>query len=100
MTAGAAETFGRGQGSSGQLFGLQLPFVPGFFPGVGSYPGQHRPDFFFPPLPFAFDPAAFFVAAIAHLRCGAIVRLGDEAPPVPRADASGGLHPLRRCVAR
>jgi len=23
--------------------GLQLPFVPGFLPGVGSYPGQHRP---------------------------------------------------------
>ncbi len=28
------------------FFGLQLPFEKGFFPGVGSYPGQHREDFF------------------------------------------------------
>lgn len=26
-----------------ETFGLQLPFVPGFLPGVGSYPGQQRP---------------------------------------------------------
>ena len=30
-------------GDRPRAFGLQLPFVPGFLPGVGSYPFQQRP---------------------------------------------------------
>jgi hypothetical protein len=41
---------------------LQLPFAPGKKPGVGSYPGQHRLLFFFPPAADFFAP---FVAGIA-----------------------------------
>ena len=51
-----------------QSFGLQLPFEPGFLPGVGSQPGQHRLSFF--GLAGAFLDFAFFVAAMLSLTMG------------------------------